>query len=76
MQMCKNVDNDVSKDPPYSYQLILSSTAKPRLLIRQVISGDKLVKNKLREKGLQIKFLRSTVLYLFIETIIFHEFKS
>jgi len=34
------------------------------------------VKNEMREKGLQIKFLRSTVLHLFIETIIFHEFKS
>lgn len=34
--------------------------------------------SKIRDeaKGLQIKFLRSIVLYLFIETIIFHEFKS
>ena len=32
------------------------------------------VKNETWEKGLQITFLRCTILYLFIETIIFHVF--
>lgn len=49
--MCKNVDNDVSKDPPYSYQLILTSTAKPRLFRLFTASNQRGQISKKRDEG-------------------------